>query len=197
MWEMLLAAGAIVAWRRRARPLAIALGAASLLHFGWFGVVLHNPLWAEQNPGPWLIPAFATALGLLAASATPWPARGRARTWSVMALVVLFAITMLRQLSADAMPLATGTGAGEDIARSVLAVILSIAFLRIGIARAARDWRIGSLALMIAAVAKVFLHDAAGLDGLARIASFAALGFSLIGIGWLYSRYLPDRRDVL
>ena len=24
------------------------------------------------------------------------------------------------------------------------------------------------------------------------IASFAALGFSLIGIGWLYSRYLPD-----
>ena len=33
---------------------------------------------------------------------------------------------------------------------------------------------------------------AAGLDGLARIASFAALGFSLIGIGWLYSRYLPQ-----
>ena len=45
---------------------------------------------------------------------------------------------------------------------------------------------------MLGAVAKVFLFDASGLDGLLRIASFAALGFSLIGIGWLYSRYLPD-----
>ena len=38
----------------------------------------------------------------------------------------------------------------------------------------------------------MFLLDTSGLDGLIRIASFAALGFSLIGIGWLYSRYLPD-----
>ena len=28
------------------------------------------------------------------------------------------------------------------------------------------------------------------LDGLARIGSFLALGFSLIGIGWFYSRIL-------
>ncbi|NCQ63311.1 MAG: DUF2339 domain-containing protein, partial [Alphaproteobacteria bacterium] len=40
------------------------------------------------------------------------------------------------------------------------------------------------------AVAKVFLVDAAGLDGLLRVASFLALGFSLIGIGWIYSRLL-------
>lgn len=25
-----------------------------------------------------------------------------------------------------------------------------------------------------------------------RIGSFTALGFSLIGVGWLYGRYLPD-----
>ncbi len=44
---------------------------------------------------------------------------------------------------------------------------------------------------MLVAVTKVFLHDAAGLDGLARIASFAALGFSPTGVRWLYNRYLP------
>ena len=44
---------------------------------------------------------------------------------------------------------------------------------------------------MLAAVGKVFIHDAAGLDGLARIASFVALGLSLIGVGWLYAKYLP------
>jgi uncharacterized membrane protein len=45
---------------------------------------------------------------------------------------------------------------------------------------------------MLLAVLKVFLFDVSGLDGLLRIASFAALGFSLIGVGWLYSRFLPD-----
>jgi uncharacterized membrane protein len=84
-------------------------------------------------------------------------------------------------------------GQAEDIARSVLMIALAIAFLRHGIARSAQDWRIASLALMLGAVAKVFLLDAAGLDGLMRIASFAALGFSLIGIGWLYARHLPAR----
>jgi uncharacterized membrane protein len=49
---------------------------------------------------------------------------------------------------------------------------------------------------MIAAVAKVFLFDASGLDGLLRIGSFIALGLSLIGIGWLYSRYLGESRPL-
>ncbi len=47
---------------------------------------------------------------------------------------------------------------------------------------------------MLGAVAKVFLLDASGLNGLLRIASFIALGVSLIGIGWLYSRSLGPLR---
>lgn len=43
---------------------------------------------------------------------------------------------------------------------------------------------------MLGAMCKVFLWDASGLDGMVRIASFVALGFSLIGIGWLYARHL-------
>lgn len=64
-----------------------------------------------------------------------------------------------------------------------------------GIRSGQRAWRIGSLLLllMLVAIAKVFILDASGLEGLLRIVSFLALGFSLIGIGWLYSRYLkPD-----
>lgn len=70
--------------------------------------------------------------------------------------------------------------------------MLAGAFLCVGIVGRARDWRIASLALMQVAVVKVFLFDAAGPDRLARFASFAAVGFSLIGVGWLYSRYLPN-----
>jgi uncharacterized membrane protein len=78
----------------------------------------------------------------------------------------------------------------EDIARSLLAIALAIGFLRYGIFARDRMWRITSLVLMLGAIGKVFVFDASGLDGLARIGSFVALGFSLIGIGWLYSRHL-------
>ncbi len=68
--------------------------------------------------------------------------------------------------------------------------MLAIGFLLWGIRTHRRDWRIASLVLMLAAAGKVFLFDASGLEGLLRIGSFVALGFSLIGIGWLYSRQL-------
>jgi uncharacterized membrane protein len=72
----------------------------------------------------------------------------------------------------------------------MLAIALAIGFLLWGIARGERDWRLASLVLMLAAVGKVFLFDASGLEGVTRIASFVALGLSLIGIGWIYARHL-------
>ena len=73
-----------------------------------------------------------------------------------------------------------------------LFVALLPGFLLWGITKQKLDWRLGSLVLMVAAVGKVFLFDASGLEGIVRIASFIALGLSLIGIGWLYSRFLPS-----
>lgn len=108
-----------------------------------------------------------------------------------MALLVLFALSSVRQIAAGSLPARGGVSEAESIAYSLLGVALAIGFLWHGIARSSRDWRVGSLVLMLAAVAKVFLIDAAGLDGLLRIASFAGLGFSLLGVGWLYSRTLP------
>ena len=74
--------------------------------------------------------------------------------------------------------------------RSLLGIVLAAGFIGWGAYSGQRTWRIGSLVLMLLAVLKVFLFDAAGLEGLARIASFMALGFSLIGIGWFYTRQL-------
>jgi uncharacterized membrane protein len=192
LWEMALAAVAVMAWSLRKPLVAFVLGGAALAHFAWFTLLLHNPLWFAQDVGLWLVPAYATALFLAWAAGRLIAALQRPRDWAMMALIALFAFSALRQVAHGAMPLWLGVDAREDIARSVLAILLAIGFLRFGIARAARDWRIASLGLMLIAVAKVFLFDAAGLDGLLRIASFAALGLSLIGVGWLYSRYLPD-----
>jgi uncharacterized membrane protein len=197
LWEALLAGAMLVAWRLGGRRIAIGLGLASLLHFAWFTLLLHNPLWSEQLAGPWLVPAYGIAFTLIWLSARVLPEAGRIRDGGRMALILLLATSLLRQLFHGSLLSEPGVSQAEDICRSLLAIAIAIGFLQWGIRRAARDWRIASLALMLAAVGKVFLFDAAGLDGLMRIASFAALGFSLIGVGWLYSRYLPDATEAV
>jgi uncharacterized membrane protein len=109
---------------------------------------------------------------------------------AAMALILGLGLSLLRQAFAGDLLMAGTVTQAEDIARSILAIAAAILFLLWGIRSRNRDWRIASLVLMLGAAAKVFLFDAAGLTGLIRIASFVALGFSLIGIGWLYSRQL-------
>ena len=107
-----------------------------------------------------------------------------------MLVIAVYALSELRHLFAGSRLDSIPVSQWEDLLRSLLGIVLAIGFLLWGARTRSRSWRIGSLALMVLAVLKVFLVDAAGLAGLARIASFMALGFSLIGIGWFYSRQL-------
>ena len=109
-----------------------------------------------------------------------------------MTMVAGLSWALLRQVFHGSLLTFPGVTPTEDILRSLLAILLAVGFLLWGIRAKLRDWRIASLFLMLAAVAKVFLLDASGLEGLLRIGSFVALGFSLIGIGWLYSRQLKN-----
>jgi uncharacterized membrane protein len=204
-WEALLALAGAAAWKLGNRPVAIALGLTTLAHFGLFTLLLHNPLWAVQAVGSipvfnLLAPSYGLALALL------WAARRfepeffarfeRARAILQMLLVALLAFSLLRQAAEGTILSAPGLSEAEDISRSVLAILLATGFLLWGIRTGSRDWRIASLLLMLGAVAKVFMLDASGLEGLMRIASFVALGVSLIGIGWLYSRSLGELRPL-
>jgi uncharacterized membrane protein len=205
LWEALLLGAGWAAWRfADRRDAGLALVGAALAHNIGYSLLLHNPLWASQAVGgvPLLslvVPAFALPLGALALAGRMAPdlaARFARPVDGVrMILILLFAFTTLRQLFKGSLLNLPHLSAGEDIGRSVLAIALAIIFLLWGIRRSARDWRIASLLLMLGAVAKVFLLDASGLTGLLRIASFLALGFSLIGIGWLYSRHLRADAD--
>jgi uncharacterized membrane protein len=205
LWEALLVLGGVAAWRLGSRQAALALCFAALAHFGGFSLLLHNPLWAEQAVGTLpvlnlLLPSYGLAIAVL------WVGRrfepelsaqvDQPRTLLQMLLVLLLAFSLLRQLAEGTILGGPGLSEAEDIARSILAVLLAIGFLLWGIRTGARDWRIASLVLMLCAVAKVFLLDASGLEGLMRIASFVALGISLIGIGWLYSRALGGVRPL-
>ncbi|MEM7327251.1 MAG: DUF2339 domain-containing protein [Pseudomonadota bacterium] len=64
------------------------------------------------------------------------------------------------------------------------------ALLAWGIYRRRRAPRYASLAILLAAIVKVFLVDMAALEGAARALSFIGLGASLIGIALFYQRFL-------
>ncbi|MBX7527647.1 DUF2339 domain-containing protein [Qipengyuania vesicularis] len=205
VWQgLLLAAGWCIWTKLRSAPLASVPALAALVHFGWYTLLLHNPLWAHQAVGQvpianLVLAAYGVAIAALLSLRKWWPAWRRAFDIAIMLLSLIGAISLLRQMFAgtflDTLPMSQS----EDLLRSLVGILLAIAFLLIGSAREERIWRMGSLVLMIGTVLKVFIFDTAGLEGLLRVASFVALGGSLMGIGWFYSRQLkagPKTRDV-
>lgn len=208
VWAGLIAGAGYALWKRAggilSRHVAPALVCIAALHLGWYSLVLHNPLWSDQAVGPiplanLILPLFAALpLGVwLLGRMVPSAARFAVAALQpvVMVMIALFAWASLRHAFHGSMLTSPGLGQAEDILRSILGIALAVGFLLWGIRARRRDWRLASLVLMLAAVAKVFLFDASGLEGLLRIASFVALGFSLIGIGWLYSRQLRGEVD--
>lgn len=198
-WEALLVALGWTALSKGWRLAAGALAALALAHFAWFAAGLHNPVWDDQAVGALplanaLLPMYAAGFGALWLAYRSLPRSLAWPRWMVesatMAAIALFAMSLLRQVFAGTLPSMGSVTQAEDLLRSLLGILLAMGFLLWGARTGRRSWRIGSLVVMVVAVLKVFLVDAAGLEGLARIASFMALGFSLIGIGWFYNRQL-------
>jgi uncharacterized membrane protein len=73
---------------------------------------------------------------------------------------------------------------------SVGMLAFGIALLVIGVAIQNRGARMLSFFFVLGAVVKVFLWDAAGLDGLWRVLSFFMMGLCLLAISWLYARFV-------
>ncbi|MBU0669092.1 MAG: DUF2339 domain-containing protein, partial [Alphaproteobacteria bacterium] len=203
LWQMALVGAAWIAAAGvprlgASRGLAIGFAAAALAHFAAFTLLWHNPLVARQAVGAlvlanWLTLGFGTAIAA-AFLLRRWSGE-RLRPWfdgAIMALATVGAIALLRQAHAGTLLTAVPLGETEDLLRSLVGIVLALGFLLLGSRLGQRSWRIGSLVLMLAAVVKVFAVDAAGLTGLLRIASFAALGLSLIALGWFYTRQLSS-----
>ncbi|MDH3700831.1 MAG: DUF2339 domain-containing protein [Alphaproteobacteria bacterium] len=81
-------------------------------------------------------------------------------------------------------------GDAEWYAYSAAWIVLAGIFLALALYRHVAEYRHVSLGLLLLAVAKVFLFDMAGLDGLYRVASFFGLGIVLLSVGFLYQRFV-------
>ncbi|HEY0325087.1 MAG TPA: DUF2339 domain-containing protein [Allosphingosinicella sp.] len=88
--------------------------------------------------------------------------------------------------------------AAADLVRwdtlSIAWLILSIAFIVAGMALKERTTRVAGLVLLTLTVLKLFLIDAAALEGILRILSFFGLGASLIVLGRFYGTLLRAER---
>ena len=80
----------------------------------------------------------------------------------------------------------------ENYTHSATWLLFGLALFVAGLHFARAYFRYAGLGVLVIVSLKVFLWDLAGLDGLYRIASFAGLGICLIGIGYLYARYVQN-----
>lgn len=83
---------------------------------------------------------------------------------------------------------------GEYYAYSAAWLAYAGVLLGLGIYRKLAVLRYASLAVLMLTVLKVFISDMSDLTGLYRVASFLVLGLCLVGIGYLYQRFVfPPR----
>jgi uncharacterized membrane protein len=88
-----------------------------------------------------------------------------------------------------------GVGTAENYTYSVIWLLFALSLLAAGISLKAAPLRYAALAVLVLVVLKVFLVDLSDLEGLLRVASFLGLGLCLVGIGFIYQRFVHRPAD--
>jgi uncharacterized membrane protein len=196
--------GLTVAQRRNGNRVAlwggrILLGAA-VGHIVLFGLLISNPVFTHDPVGDYpivngLLLAYAAPAAFMFALARFYRGESMvpvATSLGVLGLVLTFVYVSLevkRAFQGPALYFAHRSDA-EFYAYSVAWIALAGALLALGIYRKLAVLRYASLAVLLVAVAKVFVFDMADLTGLFRVASFLGLGLALVGIGYVYQRFV-------
>jgi uncharacterized membrane protein len=169
--------------------LAMALGSYAI------AAVLHNPWWSHEPIGA--TPVFnllLLAYGLpvimaLLVARYHEPRLRRPALGLAGAGTLLFAALEIRHLwQGGRLNLQYPTGDGELYTYSVVGLLMAIATILAGTHWRTPDLYKSGLTLLGFVIAKIFLVDMSGLDGMWRVASFMGLGLSLLGLAWLHRR---------
>lgn len=170
----------------------------ALIGFGALalGLTVFSPLlnsWSDDVAGPpvlnTLIPAYLLPALLLAIGA--WRLRHRLLRQGLgtvaVATAVYWAFATLRHLwqGAQGMDLVQGFLQPELYSYTVAILLTGAVLFYQSLARNATVLRRSGLIVIGLAVAKVFLIDIPGLDGLVRVLALVVLGLSLAGLAWL------------
>jgi uncharacterized membrane protein len=206
----------VVAWLALALATLVARDKWPLPVLGFFGTVLSafalvvsvfvglgfaNPVFSGEPVGSlpvanWLLWGYgvpAIFCLALARRAEREPNYGRLVALALrgVTLVLLFSLVTLEVRQAFQGPVLTQAwSAAERYSYSLAWIVFATALLVIGIARRSQGPRYASLAVMMVAVAKVFLYDTGNVTDLLRVFSYLGLGLSLLLLAWLYQRFV-------
>jgi uncharacterized membrane protein len=163
-------------------------------------LLIFNPVWNADPVGEMpvinalLLLYGAPAALLLAFARTMRPVETRAVPFAAASLALVFGFAWLSLETRHAFHGGKLVGGevseAESYAYSVVWLAYAGVLLAGGVWQRSQALRLGSLIVVMAAVAKVFIVDMADLTGLWRVASFFGLGMCLVGIGFLYQRYV-------
>ncbi|MCO6389589.1 DUF2339 domain-containing protein [Aliihoeflea aestuarii] len=180
---------------------SIALGVLSMLFIASSHLIALNPLYTNASTGS--IPIFnllllAYLIPAAAMAALAWRARGIRPDWYVAMLAIgasalafaYVSLSVRRIFQGEFIGAWKGMGELETYTHSAVWLLLGVALLVAGLRFGSRTLRLASAALVVLAVAKVFLYDMRQLEGVLRALSFMGLGGVLIGIGLFYQRML-------
>jgi uncharacterized membrane protein len=107
-----------------------------------------------------------------------------------LALLLAYVTLQTKRLFQDATIDIAFLSQAESYAVSLVWVATGILIFIAGLRLDRQTIRYGGLAVLVLAVLKVFAYDLFELGGLWRIASIIGLGLCLIGVGWLYTRFI-------
>jgi uncharacterized membrane protein len=141
----------------------------------------------------WL--AYLVPVALLALMARKLEGLGWAQFRSgigVLALVLLmtFITLLVKRQFQDATLDFEFLSQPESYAVSLAWLVSGIGIFIAGLKMDRQTVRYGGLAILVLTVLKVFGYDLFSLGGLWRIASMIGLGLCLVGVGWLYTRFI-------
>jgi uncharacterized membrane protein len=166
---------------------------------------LLNPLWNDSEIGdlPFLnllLFGFGAPILLLLLAKREMAVRGWVRPGKVLAVSSLvFAFLLLtlevRQVFHGSRLDVGETSTAESYTYSAAWLIFGLGLLALGIQRKSIALRWASLAVTLLAVAKVFLYDASNLTGLYRVVSFLGLGVALLGLAFVYQKFVFGRAE--
>lgn len=175
----------------------LGLAAAQVL---FVQLLASNPLFSGEAVGhapvlnalllAYAVPAgFAFAVAARIAARFPPPAALVSAAAGYVLVFVWISLEVRRAFHGPILSLGP-TSDAEVYAYSVVWLLYAAVLLAVGIFFKASAVRHAALAVLAATCVKVFLFDMSGLTGLYRAASFLGLGLCLVGIGFLYQRFV-------
>ena len=184
----------IALWGSR---LLIAVSAGAIVGLSLFAL---NPV-VTQEPVPgniifnalflaYLAPVILIGLIVPRLESIGWQAAKPVAGALALALAFVYITLETKLIFQGRLIVAWSLSIAESYAYSAVWLAFALALFVVGIRLGKQYIRMAGLGVMALVVLKVFAWDMSSLAGLYRIASFVGLGLCLVGIGWLYQRFV-------